>query len=71
MFSLPVQTLLQNHGFENEANFCKLVGGFMEANDMLGIPAIDIHRLKFDLRNYLLQWINVLLPIVFSAYSFL
>ena len=31
----------------------------MEANDMPGISAIDRHRLRFDLRNYLLQWINV------------
>ena len=59
MFSLPVQTLLQNHSFENEADFCKLVCGFMEANDMPGISAIDRHRLRFDLRNYLLQWIDV------------
>lgn len=59
MFSLPVQTLLQNHSFENEADLCKLVFGFMEANDMPGISAIDRHRLRFDLRNYLLQGINV------------
>lgn len=59
MFSPPVQMLLKKDGFIKEAQFCQLVRGFMEANDMPGISAMDRHRLRFDLRSYLLQWINV------------
>lgn len=41
MFSSPVQMLSKNNGFIKEAHFCQPVQGFMEANDMPGISAVD------------------------------
>ena len=58
IISKPVEKALSKLGYHKEAEFCKLVRGYMDANDSPGIPASERHEQRFALRNYLLQFVN-------------
>ena len=54
-FSVEVETVLKELGFEEESKFCAIMRGFMEATDKRGMSSSMRVRLLVQLRNWLLE----------------
>ena len=67
-FSKEVENSMVSKNFAEEANFCKLMRQWWEAEDEPGIPALKRHEYRLNLRNYLLQDVDFSLFPPFTEY---
>ena len=58
VFARDVQEVMKRSGFSKEANFCKLIFEWFEAEDVAGIPAYDRVQRRLDLRDWLLEGVD-------------
>lgn len=55
MFASDVESVMESHGYSSEAEFCKLVRNWFDAEDEPAIPADTRCQYRLDFREWLLQ----------------
>lgn len=57
-FSIPVEEQMRKLNFNREAEFCKIIREWYEAEDTPGIPAVERVTRRLNLKNFLLKGVD-------------
>ena len=59
VFGTKVEAEMRRRGYNNEAQFCATIRQWYNAEDTPGLPATGRHRARMDMRNMLLDSVNL------------
>ena len=59
VFGTKVEAEMRRRGYNNEAQFCATIRQWYNAEDTPGLPATERHRARMDMRNMLLDSVNL------------